>query len=60
MRFLDISDMVRRRVEELDVLQVEQMLLGIIRRELVAITWLGALLGAVLGLVMVGMQIMMK
>ncbi|MBF7083436.1 DUF445 family protein [Desulfallas sp. Bu1-1] len=60
MRFLNISDMVRRRVEELDVLQVEQMLLGIIRRELVAITWLGALLGAVLGLVMVGMQIMMK
>lgn len=60
IRFLNINEMVRRRVEELDVLQVEQMLLGIMRRELVAITWLGALLGAVLGLVTAGMQIVMK
>ncbi len=60
LRFLDISGMVRQRVEELDVLQVEEMLLGIMRRELVAITWLGALLGAVLGLVLAGMQQVLK
>jgi len=60
LRFIDISGMVRQRVEELDVLQVEEMLLGIMRRELVAITWLGALLGAVLGLVMVAMQYIAK
>jgi len=60
LSFFDITGMVRQRVEELDVLQVEEMLLGIVRRELVAITWLGALLGAVLGAGMVGMQYMMR
>jgi uncharacterized membrane protein YheB (UPF0754 family) len=54
--FADVSGMVRRRVNQLEVLQVEEMLLGIMRRELVAITWLGALLGAVIGLAMVGLQ----
>jgi|GEM_PF-1374132 len=49
LSFFDITDIVRQRVEELDVLQVEQMLLSIVRRELSAITWLGALLGAILG-----------
>ncbi len=60
LRFVDIRSMVRQRVEELDELQVEKMLLGIMRRELVAITWLGALLGAILGVVTVVMQYMMK
>lgn len=60
LRFIDIRSMVRQRVEELDELQVEEMLLGIMRRELVAITWLGALLGAVLGLVTVTMQYLMN
>lgn len=60
MRFVNISGMVRRRVEELDVIEVEELLLGIMRRELVAITWLGALLGAFLGMVTVAMQHTMK
>ncbi|WP_166512401.1 DUF445 family protein [Desulfallas thermosapovorans] len=60
LRFIDIKSMVRQRVEELDELQVEEMLLGIMRRELVAITWLGALLGAVLGVVTVTMQYLMN
>jgi len=60
LRFVDIRSIVRQRVEELDELQVEGMLLDIMRRELVAITWLGALLGAFLGVVTVIMQYMMK
>ncbi len=60
LRFADIRGMVRQRVEELDELQVEELLLGIMRRELVAITWLGALLGAILGVATVVMQYMMK
>ena len=60
VKFLDLNGMIRRQVEELDVLQVEELLLGIMRRELVAITWLGGLLGAVLGLVIVGMQYLAK
>lgn len=54
--FINVSGMVRHRVNELDVLQVEDMMLGIMRKELVAITWLGALLGAMIGLGMVGLQ----
>ena len=54
--FANVSGMVRRRVNQLEVLQVEEMLLSIMRQELVAITWLGALLGAFIGLVMVGLQ----
>lgn len=49
LSFFDVTGMVRQRVEELDVLQVEEMLLGIMRRELAAITWLGALVGALIG-----------
>lgn len=60
LQFFDVNSMVRRQVEELDVLQVEGMVLGIVRRELVAITWLGALLGAILGAGMVGMQYLLK
>ncbi|MCG8400445.1 MAG: DUF445 domain-containing protein [Firmicutes bacterium] len=60
LQFFDVTGMVRQQVEELDVLQVEEMVLGIVRRELVAITWLGGLLGALLGLAMVGMQHMMR
>ncbi|KAF1085084.1 hypothetical protein SPSYN_01220 [Sporotomaculum syntrophicum] len=60
MRFIDIRSMVRARVEELDELQVEEMLLSIMRKELVAITWLGALLGALLGVFTVMMQYAMK
>ncbi len=60
LRFVDIRGIVRQRVKELDELQVEEMLLGIMRRELMAITWLGALLGAILGVVTVVMQYMMK
>lgn len=60
VRFIDIRSMVRQRVEELDELQVEELLLSIMRRELVAITRLGALLGAILGVVTVIMQYMMK
>jgi uncharacterized membrane protein YheB (UPF0754 family) len=54
--FVNVNGMVRHRVNELDVLQVEDMMLGIMRKELVAITWLGALLGAVIGLAMAGLQ----
>ncbi len=60
LRFIDIRSMVRARVEELDELQVEEMLLSIMRKELVAITWLGALLGALLGVFTVLMQYTMK
>ncbi len=60
LQFFDVTGMVRRQVEELDELQVEELVLGIVRRELVAITWLGALLGAVLGAGTVGMQFILK
>lgn len=57
--FVDFSQLVRRRVQELDVLQVEDLVLGIMRRELVAITWLGALLGAGIGISMAVLQVIL-
>jgi len=51
--FVNFRQLIARRVDDLDVLQVEELVLGIMRRELVAITWLGAILGAVIGIIMV-------
>ena len=60
LRFINIRKLVCQRVEQLDELEVESMLLGIMRRELKVIIWLGALLGALLGIGMVAMQLMVK
>ncbi len=56
LSFVDISQLISRRVDDLNVLQVEELVLGIMRRELIAITWLGALLGAGIGISMVFLQ----
>lgn len=57
--FLDFGDLVRQRVKELNVQEVEELVLGIMRRELVAITWLGAVLGGVIGITMVILQVLL-
>lgn len=47
---LDVKKMVEKKINSLDMIEVERMLLRIIERELNAITWFGALLGAIIGL----------
>lgn len=48
---LDVSRMIQNRLAEMDVEQVEQLIMSVMRRELRAIVWLGALLGAIMGCV---------
>ncbi len=50
LRSLDIRSLVVEKIDSLDMIQVEKMLLRVIDRELGAITVLGGVLGAVIGM----------
>ncbi|HML45208.1 MAG TPA: DUF445 family protein [Clostridia bacterium] len=47
---VDIGAIVEQRINALDILELENLLLDLMRRELRVIVWLGALLGAIMGL----------
>lgn len=49
MEAVDISNMIEQRINEMDVQQTEQLILQVMRKELKAIIWLGALLGFIMG-----------
>ncbi|GAB6136846.1 DUF445 family protein [Halanaerobaculum tunisiense] len=48
---LDFEAMVKRKINSFDILEVERLLLDVIAKELEAITWFGAVLGFVMGLI---------
>lgn len=48
---VDISRMIEQRINEMDVRETERLILEVMRKELKAIVWLGALLGFVMGCV---------
>ncbi len=48
---VNISNMIEQRINEMDVRQTEQLILQVMRKELKAIVWLGALLGFIMGCV---------
>lgn len=48
---IDISKIVRDRINEMDVNETETLILQVMNKELKAIVWLGALLGMVMGLI---------
>ncbi|MBR3101491.1 MAG: DUF445 family protein [Muribaculaceae bacterium] len=48
---IDINSIVRDRINEMDMDETERIIFGVIKKELRAIVWLGALLGAVIGTV---------
>ena len=45
----DIGGIVREKIEEMDVVQLEELIMSVMKRELQAVISLGALLGAVIG-----------
>jgi len=47
---LDIAKIVEEKINEFDVAFSEEIIMEIARKELKAITWLGALLGAIMGI----------
>ena len=46
---LDISKMVEKRIQEMEMDEVEHIILDVMHKELRAIVWLGALLGCIMG-----------
>lgn len=48
---IDISRIIRERINEMDMDESERIILSVMNKELRAIVWLGALLGAVIGTV---------
>ena len=47
----DIGGIVRRKIEEMDPAQLEELVMSVMKRELQAVINLGALLGAVIGVI---------
>lgn len=48
---MDIRDMVSERIDSLDIKEVERIVLQVVSHELAWITWLGGILGAMIGFV---------
>ena len=48
---IDISRIIRERINEMDMDESERIILSVMNKELRAIVWLGALLGAIIGTV---------
>lgn len=57
---IDIPRIVENRINQLDVEYAERIILDVAHKELSAITWLGALLGGILGLLNPLIQIFLK
>lgn len=52
LQIINIQKIVEDRINEYDPLELEKLILDIAKKELNAIVWLGALLGAIMGCVM--------
>lgn len=48
---IDISRIIRERINEMDMYESERLILSVMNKELRAIVWLGALLGGIIGMV---------
>lgn len=48
---VDISTIVENRINEMDMIEAEEIILGVISKELRAIVWLGAGLGFIMGFI---------
>lgn len=49
---INISRIVENRINEMDIDEAEQIILTVMKKELRAIVWLGALLGSIMGTIM--------
>ena len=49
LQSIDISKIVRERINEMDVNETEKLIFMVMDKELKAIVWLGALLGMIMG-----------
>lgn len=49
---INISKIVETRIQEMDMAEAEQIIITVMKKELRAIVWLGALLGSIMGTIM--------
>ena len=49
LRDIDISTIIEQRINEMDMKEAEAIILDVMKKELRAIVWLGALLGSIMG-----------
>lgn len=56
LRAIDIAGIVKQRIIDMDLNDLERMILDICNRELKALEWFGALLGALVGIFQVGLN----
>lgn len=52
LQSINISSIVEKRIKEMDMAEAEEIIISVMNKELRAIVWFGALLGAVMGVVM--------
>ena len=56
METINVQQMVENKIKEMDVKEMEDLIFGIMDKELKAIVWLGALLGFLMGFVTLGLN----
>jgi len=52
LKSINISRIIETRINEMDINEAEQIILSVMKKELRAIVWLGALLGSIMGTIM--------
>ncbi len=50
---LDVCAVVEQKINDMDVKELEKLVLSVMKKELNAIVWLGALIGLILGIIMI-------
>lgn len=51
LKTVDISEVIQNKINELDLIELEEMIMSLMKKELNALIWLGGLLGVVMGLI---------
>ncbi len=51
LKAVDISEVIQNKINDLDLIELEKMIMSLMKKELNALIWLGGLLGVVMGLI---------
>ncbi len=51
LKTIDISEVIQNKVNDLDLMELEKIIMSLMKKELNALIWLGGLLGVVMGLI---------
>jgi len=51
LKTLDISKIIEDRINEMDMMEAEQIIITVVKKELRAVEWFGALLGLLIGII---------